>query len=128
MLERWYSSYPSNLAEFTIATTIELARILGIEKTKFVRSSELECQGAKTERLLAILKKLRATHYVSGPSARSYLDTDLLQQNDIAVEWMVYDYPEYPQIHPPYYGNVSVLDLLFNTGTEAGRFIWARDG
>jgi hypothetical protein len=128
MLERWYSGNPSKLAEFTIRTTLELARVLGIEKTKFVRSSELHCQGAKTERLLAILKKLSATHYISGPSARGYLDTDLLRQNDIAVEWMVYDYPEYSQIHPPYYERVSVLDLLFNTGTEACKFIWARDG
>ncbi len=127
MLERWYSARPSKLAEFTIRTTVELARALGLEKTTFVRSSELQCQGAQTERLLAILKKVGATHYISGPSARSYLDIDLLQQNDIAVEWMVYDYPEYPQIHPPYDAKVSALDLLFNTGTEAKNFIWARE-
>jgi hypothetical protein len=128
MLERWYSGPALKLAEFTIRTTSELARALGIEKTKFLRSSELHCEGAKTERLLAILKKIGATHYISGPSARSYLDADLLQRNDIAVEWMVYDYPEYPQIHPPYDAGVSILDLLFNTGTEAGEFIWARNG
>jgi WbqC-like protein family len=128
MLERWYSGRPSKLAEFTIRTTLELARALGIEKTKFLRSSELHCGGTKTERLLAILKTIGATHYISGPAARNYLDADLLQRNDIAVEWMVYDYPEYPQIHPPYDAKVSILDLLFNTGTEAGEFIWARNG
>jgi hypothetical protein len=37
---------------------------------------------------------------------------------------MVYEYPEYPQLFPPFEPQVSALDLLLNTGPEAGRFIW----
>jgi WbqC-like protein family len=124
MLERWYANPASSLADFTIDTTIELARELGIEKTQFVRSSTLACQGAKTERLLAILQKIGATHYISGPAAKQYLDLQMLESAGISVEWMVYDYPEYPQLFPPFDPQVSVLDLLLNVGPEAGRLIW----
>ncbi len=60
MLKRWYQREPDRLADFTIDTTIELARELGIQHTRFVRSSSLECSGAKTDRLLQILEKVGA--------------------------------------------------------------------
>ncbi len=124
MLKRWYENPPTRLADFTIETTIELARQLGIEATQFMRSSTLGCSGSKTERLLEILQKIAATHYISGPAAKDYLDVALLNSAGITVEWMVYDYPEYPQLFPPYEPQVSALDLLLNTGPQAGRFIW----
>jgi WbqC-like protein family len=124
MLERWYATPALLLADFTIDTTIEVARELGIEKTHFVRSSALACQGAKTERLLAILQKVGATHYISGPAAKGYLDVEMLCSAGIGVEWMVYEYPEYPQLFPPFDPQISVLDLLFNVGSGARRFIW----
>ncbi len=124
MIERWYADPAPLLADFTIETTIELARVSGIEKTRFVRSSTLACAGAKTERLLAILQKIGATHYISGPSAKGYLDVEMLHSAGIGVEWMEYKYAEYPQLFPPYEAGVSMLDLLFNVGPGTGKFIW----
>ncbi len=124
MLERWYESRPSLLADFTIQTTIGLARELGIAHTEFLRSSRLGCSGSKTERLLAILKKVGATHYISGPSAKEYLDVEMLNQAGIGVEWMVYQYPEYSQLFPPFAPQISALDLLLNVGPDASKFIW----
>jgi hypothetical protein len=40
---------------------------------------------------------------------------------------MKYDYPEYPQLYPPFDPNVSVLDLLFMTGERAVEYIRARE-
>ena len=124
MLEHWYAQQPRMLADFTIETTMALAQELGISGTRFVRSSGLGCSGAKTERLLAILKKVGATHYVSGPAAKDYLDVDALEAAGITVEWMTYNYPEYPQLFPPFDAQLSVLDLLLNTGPDAGKYIW----
>src|SRR5215831_6240410 len=42
LLEEWYGGRPECLAEFTISTTIQLARELGIHHTRFLRSSELQ--------------------------------------------------------------------------------------
>ena len=124
MLEQWYAEQPAMLADFTINTTMALAQELGISGTRFVRSSSLGCAGAKTERLLMILNKVGATHYVSGPAAKEYLEEDVLTAAGIAVEWMNYDYPEYPQLFPPFDAQLSVLDLLLNVGPDAGRYIW----
>jgi hypothetical protein len=41
---------------------------------------------------------------------------------------MSYDYPPYPQLHGAFEGGVSVLDLLFNVGPDAGQVIWGTDG
>ncbi len=128
MLERWYAKVPDSLADFAIATTVELAGELGISNTRFIRSSTLDCEGAKTDRLLAILQKVGATHYISGPAAKGYLDVAVLTEAGISVEWMIYDYPDYPQLFPPFDPQLSALDLLLNTGPEAGKFIWGGEG
>ena len=42
----------------------------------------------------------------------------------ITPEWMSYEgYPEYPQLHGGFEHAVSVLDLLFNTGPDAPRYL-----
>lgn len=123
-LEELYSSSSRLLAEVTIPSTIAIAKRLGITKTEFLRSSELGVAGRKTDRLIGILQNVSATHYLSGPSGRDYIEAEKFAANDIQLEWMSYDYPEYPQLYPPYDGFVSVLDLMFMTGSDAPQYIW----
>lgn len=123
-LERVYAAPPVRLADFTIATTEELAEMLGITGTRFVRSSTLPVTGRRTERLLALLQQIGGTCYLSGPSARAYLDEQQFERAGIALQWMEYDYPEYPQMHGAFDPHVSVLDLLFMTGDRAADYIW----
>ena len=111
------------LADFTIDTTVELAGMLGITDTKFMRSSELQgIHGQKTDRLIQILQRLGATHYLSGPSARDYIEAEKFDEAGITLEFIQYDYPEYPQLHPPYDPFVTILDLLFMVGEDAGSY------
>jgi len=126
LVESFYSQRCELLADFTIASTVALARAIGIEKTEFLRSSVLGIAGSKTDRLLEILTRIGATHYISGPSAKAYLEVEKLERAGISVEWMVYDYPEYEQLHPPYQPGVSILDLLFMKGAAAGEYIWKK--
>lgn len=122
LMEEFYSNQPEMLADFTIETTIKLAAELGIKDTKFLRSSDFNIEGQKTHRLITLLKEIGATTYVSGPSARDYIETDKFNEAGIALEYMEYDYPEYPQLYPPFDPQVSVIDLLFMTGPEAGKY------
>jgi hypothetical protein len=115
-LEQVYAAPPRLLADFTIAVTLDIARFLGIT-TPAVRSASLHVSGAKTARLLEVLRAVGATHYLSGPSARAYLDVEMLASAGIGVDWMTYDHSEYPQLHPPFDPHVTVLDRLFMTGT-----------
>jgi hypothetical protein len=124
LLETFYARHDALLADFTCDLTIALARELGIEHTKFVRSSTLPAQGSKTDRLLEILTQLGAKHYISGPSAKDYMELDKFAAAGISVEYMVYDYPQYPQIHGAFQPAVTILDVLFNVGPDAAKYIW----
>jgi hypothetical protein len=124
MLEEFYERRDEKLADFTCDFTVEIARRMGIQHTQFLRSSNLPAVGTKTERLLSILTHLGAKHYISGPSAKSYMDLCQFDAAGISVEYMSYDYPEYSQVHGRFEPQVSVLDLLFNVGSESHRFIW----
>ncbi len=123
VLEVYYQRHAELLADFTIDLTMALARELGITKTRFLRSSSLAVQGVRTDRLIAILKLVGADHYLSGPSARDYLEERKFQASGISLSYMVYDYPQYPQLYPPYDPQVSILDLLFMTGPDALQYI-----
>jgi hypothetical protein len=124
LLDAFYAARPERLVDFTIETTLALARALGISHTRFLRSSELAVTGSRTERLVRILQNVSAKHYLSGPSARTYLDEALFAEANIGLEYMIYDYPEYEQLYPPYDPGVSVLDLLFMKGPQAHEYIW----
>ncbi|MDZ4159037.1 MAG: WbqC family protein, partial [Anaerolineaceae bacterium] len=103
LLQPFYQSHPDHLADFTIELTIFIARQLGITHTQFLRSSQLApVSGVKTERLINILSLLGATHYISGPSARDYIKPDLFTAAGIQLTYVQYEYPEYPQLYPPY--------------------------
>jgi len=78
----------------------------------------------KNLRLVELCKKTGADVYVSGPAAQSYMDIKLFEQAGIDVEFFDYsEYPEYPQLHPPFEHFVSVIDLLLNAGGNSANFM-----
>lgn len=124
LFEPFYQRHDTLLADFTIDLTIALARELGITRTKFMRSSEIPgIDGQKTDRLIQILTKVGTTHYISGPSAQDYIEQEKFNAAGITLEYMVYDYPEYPQLYPPFEPQVSAIDLLLMTGPDSLNYI-----
>ena len=101
-----------------------IAGELGIG-ARFADSRDYDLQGGGSERLLQLLQKAGTRTYVSGPSARNYLDEAAFAGAGIEVAYKSYEgYPEYPQLFPPFDHRVSIVDLLFNAGPEAPRYIW----
>ncbi len=101
----------------------EINKILKID-TVITSSSSYLTTGSKTLKLLNLCKAAGANKYISGPSAKKYLDETLLMNEEIEVEWFDYTgYKEYPQLFPPFEHTVTILDLLFNTGPEAINFM-----
>jgi hypothetical protein len=120
LVESFYRRHDDQISDFTVETTISLARELGNTHTRFLRSSELTgITGQKTDRLIQILQQVGATHYISGPSAKDYIENDKFETAGISLEYIDYDYPDYPQLYPPFDPQVSILDLLFMTGDRA---------
>lgn len=96
---------------------------LGIS-TPLTSSTPADAAAEPTERLVALCRRAGASVYLSGPSARAYLDESAFSRAGIAVTYMDYaGYPEYPQVHPPFVHGVSIVDLLFHTGPGAAEFL-----
>lgn len=90
--------------------------MLGIATPLYVQEAHVGQDDSPSGRLLAICRAHGATRYLSGPKAKAYLDVGLFEKAGVAVEWMAYDYPEYPQLHGAFEHGVTMLDMLFNTG------------
>lgn len=98
-------------------------KILDIQ-TKVTWSSDYTLVDGQTEKLLSICEQAGATTYLSGPAAKDYFDESLAAERGIKIEWMNYsDYPEYQQLHQPFEHGVTVLDLIFNEGPNATKFM-----
>jgi WbqC-like protein family len=126
LLENHYlgKSWKSLSAFNQSAIKLIATKILNVN-TKFRNSLDYDLKGEKTDRLIDLLEKTGAKTYVSGPSARNYLDTKRF--TEIGVELIYKDYsgyPEYKQLYQPFEHAVSILDLLFNTGERAPYYIW----
>jgi hypothetical protein len=73
-----------------------------------------------TERLSTLAEAAGATHYLTGPAARSYLELGPFTTRGIEVRWMSYDgYPDYAQCWGQFAPQVSIVDLLLNCGDDA---------
>ncbi len=82
----------------------------------------------KNERLLSLCKAAGAERYLSGPSAKVYLDPAFFRKEGVEVAFIDYSkYPNYPQLNGDFAPFVSILDLIFNTGSRARDYFRGSD-
>ena len=121
----YLGSNRTNLSELNqyLVKTIS-TEFLGIE-TDFIDSREFQPEGQKLDRLIDLLVKAGANLYISGPTAKSYIQEDAFRNAGIELVFKDYSgYPEYPQQFPPFEHSVSILDLIFNCGPQSPKYIW----
>ena len=123
-IQTLYQTIPSTrLSEINRHFLLGLSKLLGFEP-HLRWSTEFEKRNSKTERLVDICKAVGATRYLTGPSAKGYLDESQFTRYGIEVEYLDYSgYTEYPQPYPPFIHEVSTIDLLLNTGADAPNFM-----
>lgn len=120
----------SNLSELNQYLIRTISKdFLGIT-TEYKNSRDYALSGKKLDRLLELVIKADAECYISGPSAKDYIESSRFNNAGIKLIWKEYSgYPEYSQRYPPFEHGVSILDLLFNVGPDASWYIWGwRDG
>lgn len=110
------------ISELNIRLIREICIFLGID-TPLRLSIEYSVSGMKTERLIAILRRTKATIYLSGPAAKSYLDQARFGECGMELEYKSYEYASYPQLWGEFDGAVSVLDLIANVGPNAHKYL-----
>ncbi len=96
---------------------------LGI-RTTISNSWDYPLLDGKTERLADLCVQAGAAEYISGPAAKDYIDENVFKERGIQLTWFDYaGYPEYPQLWGDFSHGVSILDLLFNCGKDAPRYM-----
>ena len=111
----------TDINELLLRGVAELLQI----KTELLRANIVP-RGTEdpTARLVEICKSRGATRYISGPAAKTYLNSAAFEQAGIELRFADYSgYIEYEQNLQPFTHGVSVLDLLFRFGSEARTYL-----
>ncbi len=96
---------------------------LGIN-TKISNSWDYTLVDGKTERLADLCVQAGGEEYISGPAAKDYVEEQVFLERGIKLTWFDHTgYPEYPQIGGNFTHGVTILDLLFNCGKDAGHYM-----
>jgi hypothetical protein len=111
------------LTELNRSFIAAICAYLGIG-TVITNSHDYVLHDGRTERLVSLCMQAGGTEYVSGPSAKAYIDEGVFRERGVRLSWFDYDgYPEYPQLWGSFTHNVTILDLLFNCGRESARYM-----
>lgn len=123
LLEPVYHEPHATISDLNRRFIEVICGVLGIQ-TAIRNSWDYAVSEGKSERLADLCAQAGGGIYVSGPAARTYLDEAVFEARNIKVEWFDYaGYPEYPQLWGGFEHGVSIVDLLFNCGGDAERFI-----
>jgi hypothetical protein len=87
--------------------------------TQTFRSSDFLVEGSKSNRILSLCQKMRATHYLTGNLAHNYLSGVNFSKKGVELEYQEYDHPSYSQQYSGFVPNMSLIDLLFNAGDKS---------
>lgn len=111
------------LSEVNVYFIKEINRILGID-TPLKQSKNFTFDGDATQKVISMCKETKADIYLSGPAAMNYLNVSYFEDAGIDIKWMNYgNYPEYSQCCGSFDHNVTIIDLLFNTGKNAPNYL-----
>ena len=100
-----------------------ICNYLGI-KTVISNSWDYFLLNGKTEKLANLCVQASSTEYISGPSARGYIEEHIFTERGIKLTWFDYSgYQEYSQLWGEFIHKVSILDLLFSCGKETPRYM-----
>jgi hypothetical protein len=119
-----YETRFERLAELNAALLGFLRDAFNI-RTPLVRSSELAPQGAKSELVLDICRRVGADTLLVGLGAsREYLDREALARAGVKLALQEFNHPVYPQCGArPFSRGLSAIDLLLNCGPRSAQLL-----
>jgi hypothetical protein len=121
-LKQFYTRHPESaetIAEFNRESVIMLLKLLGVVKDTACASALGDLPDEPSERLAAICATIGADTYLSGAGGKTYLDQKPFNSRGIKVVFQEFQHPVYPQLYGDFVPNLSLLDLLFNCGTDS---------
>jgi hypothetical protein len=107
------------ISELNIVVVRKLVEILGIETPLYVASDLPDFPEDPDERLIAMTKHFKADTYLAGAGGKDYMDLDKYSSAGVNVKFQDFAHPIYQQLFGEFQPYMSVVDLLFNHGTES---------
>jgi len=119
----YLAEFHTQLSQINRRFIESVCHYLGIG-TKITNSWDYTLLHGKTERLVGLCTQVGGTEYISGPAAKNYIQEGEFADSGIKLTWFDYSgYREYPQLWGEFIHGVSILDLLFNCGKDAPRYM-----
>jgi hypothetical protein len=122
-----FNAKQTNLCSFNIDLILWIKNYLDID-TKILRSSNLTHNGSKADLLLSLCQQVKATEYISPIGSKNYLeDSDVFSRAGLSYTYFNYHHPQYSQLYGSFEPYMSIIDLLFNCGSESKSILLAGD-
>jgi WbqC-like protein family len=115
------------LAELNEHGVRRIAELLGLDESKFVRSSALGVSSHATELLIELTKAVGGTTYLAGNLAGStYQEDEKFEQAGIELRSQRFEHPRYEQQVDEFVPGLSVVDALMHVGPERTRALLSK--
>lgn len=112
------------LADLNFATLEFGLKSFGIN-VSIDTASKYDFQGAKSDLVLDMCKKLGAEHYIFGALGRDYADVKSFEDAGVVPHFQDYIHPVYQQLHGDFAPYMSFIDLLFNCGGKSREILFS---
>ena len=119
--KKW--KYLAELNEHMLRWFLEKLEI----NVEFLKASDLDFVGTKSDLVLDMCKKLNASTYIFGKLGEDYAEIENFKNAGINVIFQNYVHPIYKQLHKDFIPNLSVVDLLFNCGPKSNEIIMSNN-
>jgi hypothetical protein len=117
--EDTYSRNWERLSDLNIYLVEKLCEKLNIQPGATALASKLSLREDPTDRLIDICLSLGGDTYLSGQAGLNYMHLERFKENGIKVLVQDFKHPEYPQCYGDFITHLSVVDLLFNYGSDS---------
>jgi hypothetical protein len=104
------------LADYNERNLSRLAKALGLDPGKLVRSSSIQTTATGTELLVELTRALGGTTYLSGDGAGGYQEAEPFAAAGIELRLQGFAHPVYPQQAGSHVPGLSIVDALLNCG------------
>lgn len=125
IFEKIYTTRYIYIRDLNVAIIKEILNILDI-KTKVVYSSELNLKDKfmdTEEKLVNLCKKVGIDDFYEPEGGAKFLDIIPFEENNINIRFQKIIHPIYKQLGKVFISHISVIDLLFNEGSNSMNII-----
>jgi hypothetical protein len=115
--ERLIMNEYQNLVELNISIIKFFADKLGFSP-EYLKSSDLDINLKRTEKIIAVCKKVKADIYYSGTGAKAYQTGEEFGSEGIDLRYSIFKPFPYKQLWAGFQSNVTALDFFMNCGYD----------